>query len=526
VHLAYSYALILAGAVALFRSALRYPRHYRGQGVLIMMAVAAPWIANILYAVDLVPDDNFDPTPFAFAVTGGLLALALSRYRLLHLFLGLRSRARSAIIETMRDGVVVLDRDGQVIDFNPAASMLLGTSSAELFEARMKEVLRMAGIGPLGNSADIQSEVRLGEEAEQRIFDVVASPLGGQQTDDAGRLVVLRDITKRKRAEEAALEIERRYKALVDNAHDLIVTLDRSGHFTSANAAAQQVVGYSGDELLTFNIKDLISDDSPEQLDGNVNLPLLDNAGARQELKLKSKHGKEIVLEASVRGAYKHGQLYGYECIARDVTETRQWEDALRFQALHDSVTNLPNRMHFRERLAYLVGSSHPASDRFAVYVLDLDRFKEINDILGHQSGDALLEVVAARLERSLRAADTVARLGGDEFALVVGVADIEEAQRVAQRVLEVFRSPFKVDQHELVLSASVGVALFPIHGRSVDSLLRFADIAMYAAKQAGGARYAIYELDENRYSPDRLTLQSDLHAAFSKGELTLHYQP
>ncbi len=206
---------------------------------------------------------------------------------------------------------------------------------------------------------------------------------------------------------------------------------------------------------------------------------------------LRAKDGREILLEASVRGVYSGEELSGYECIARDVTESRQWEEALRFQALHDSVTNLPNRMHFRERVAELVGSSRLASESFAVYVLDLDQFKDINDNLGHQSGDVLLEVVARRLASAIREADTLARLGGDEFALVVAVDDIEDARRVALRILEVFKSPFKLDGRELALSASLGIAVFPTHGSSVDSLLRFADIAMYAAKQAGGARYA-----------------------------------
>ena len=214
----------------------------------------------------------------------------------------------------------------------------------------------------------------------------------------------------------------------------------------------------------------------------------------------------------------------GYECIARDVTESRQWEEALKFQALHDQVTSLPNRMHLRERLAELISRPNPGP--FAVYVLDLDQFKEINDILGHQSGDELLEVVGSRLTRVIRGADVLARLGGDEFALVAAVDDVEEARRVALRILEVFKSPFKVGGRELALSTSVGIALFPAHGSSVDSLLRFADIAMYAAKRAGGARFALYELDGDRHSPDRLTLQADLHAALERGELTLQYQP
>ncbi len=526
VHLAYSYSLILVGAVVLVRSALRYPRHYRVQAVLIIIAVAVPWIANLLYATGFAPDRDFDPTPFAFAVTGGMLALALSRFRLLDLSFGLMSRARSAIIETMLDGVIVLDPEGGVIDSNPAARLILGASTPQLLGERMEQVLRDCGdcekCGDSTSAAEVHCEVCLGEGEGERFLDMLASPLGagGERT---GRLIVLRDITERRRAEHAVLESERRYRILVDNAHDLILTLDKNGRFTSVNTAVERATGYSKGELLERSVSDLLGSEASSAF---RDLPFLLESSDRQEVRLTSKDGREIMLEASVRGVFGGGELSGYECIARDVTENRQWEEALRFQALHDSVTNLPNRMHFRERVAELIDSPGSELKPFALCVLDLDQFKNINDNLGHQSGDVLLELVASRLGRTIRGVDVLSRLGGDEFAIVLAVHDPEDARRVALRVLEVFKSSFKVEGRELVLSASMGIALFPIHGSTVDSLLRFADIAMYTAKHAGGARYAVYELEDDHHSAERLTLQADLHAAFEHGELTLYYQP
>jgi diguanylate cyclase (GGDEF)-like protein/PAS domain S-box-containing protein len=524
VCLTYSYALILAGAVILVRSALRCPRHYRGQAILMMIAVAVPWIANLLYAVGLAPGNNFDPTPFAFAVTGGILALALFRYRLLDLFLGLGSRARSALVETMRDGVIVLDPEGRIIDFNPASSLILGNATPEVLKEHMEEVLRKAGVGAKGSeSLEVHCEIRVGEGEGARILDLLASPLGEAGLEKPGRLVVLRDITERRQVEQAALEIERRYRTLVESAHDLILTLDKDGRFMSVNGAVERLTGYSKSELLERGVSDLVGESN---LAGSRELPFLGGQGDRQEVCLRSKDDRELTLEASVRGVYSDGVLSGYECIARDVTEARQWEEALRFQALHDGITNLPNRMHFHERVAELVSSPQPGFESFALCILDLDQFKEINDNLGHLAGDTLLELVARRLGRTIRGVDIIARLGGDEFALVLAVDDIEDARRVAHRVLEIFKNPFDVDGCEIALSASMGVALFPTHGSTVDTLLRFADIAMYAAKHAGGARHAVYELDSDHHSPDRLTLQTDLHAAFDKGELIFYYQP
>ena len=523
VHLVYSYTLVLTGAVVLVHSAIRHPRRYRGQAMLIMIAVAVPWISNLLYAVGLTPGENFDPTPFAFAVTGGLLAFALFRYRLLDLFLGLSSRARSALVETMRDGVIVLDPEGRVIDFNPAASLILGNAAPEVFKERMEEVLREAGVGASGaESPEFHCEVRLGEGEGERTLDLLASPLGEAGPERSARLVVLRDITERRQMVQAALKSERRYRTLVESAHDLILTLDKDGRFTDVNAAVERATGYSKRELLERSVSDLIGESNV----AGARAPFfLDGDGDRQEVRLRSKDGREITLEASVRSVYSDGELSGHECIARDVTEARDWEEALKFQALHDSITNLPNRMHFQERVAELVGSPQPGFESFALCVLDLAQFKDINDNLGHQAGDVLLELVARRLERTIRGVDIIARLGGDEFALVLAVDDIEDARRVAHRVLEVFKNPFDVSGCKIALTASMGVALFPTHGSTVDSLLRFADIAMYTAKRAGGARHAIYELDGDHHSLDRLTLQTDLHAAFDKGQLTLHYQ-
>ena len=525
VHLIYSYALILAGAVILVRAVIRYPKDYRTQAVPIVIAVAAPLIANVLYAAG-IPGRDLDLTPFAFAVTGAALALAMSRYRLLDLFLGLRLRARIAILETMPDGVIVLDQQDRIVDFNPAASALFADSSLELLGAGIDEVMKQCALTSEQEGLENGNrEIHLGEDSTGRSFDMLTSPLGGTGRKGEGRLVVFREITQRRRAERAALESERQYRALVDNAHDLIFTLDEVGRFVRVNAAVERVTGYGEGELLAWTLSDIAGKGGLLDLTVGQS-PLLDSAGERHEVRLTTKSGGRLVLEANVRGVFLDGTLSGYECIARDVTESREWEEALRFQALHDSVTGLSNRMRLRERIEELLIPRQGTMDPFALYILDLDEFKNINDNLGHQCGDTVLEVVAARLEKLARSADILARLGGDEFALVVPLKDAGDASRIAHRILEVFKNPFKVDGRELSLSASIGVALFPEHGSTVDTLLRFADIAMYAAKRAGGARHAIYELDGDHHSPDRFALRADLHEAFEHGHLTLYYQP
>ncbi|MBN1632344.1 MAG: EAL domain-containing protein [Thermoleophilia bacterium] len=524
IHSAYSYALVVIGAAVLVRAVIRLPRVYRAQAHLMVLGAVVPLVANLVYLSGAIPADWIDITPFGFVLSGVLLALAMSRFRLFDLSLGLRTRARSALIEAMSDGVVVLDEEDRVVDVNPAAVSILRSRFTPLLGAYLGEFLRdHAGTPePDGDRGPAHGEFVTDREDGARVFDFVASPVGGAHRSRSGHLVVLRDITERRRAEEAVLESERRYHDLVNNARDIILTVDLRGRLMSVNPAVEVVTGYAQDEVLGLSLAEVAGIEFP----GTAFHPLLDGERERREVVVRHKDGRNVALEASIRAVRRDGRVVGFECIARDMTENRAWEDALRFQALHDSVTSLPNRMRLRERLQELISSSQDPSPHFALFVLDLDRFKEVNDSMGHHCGDMLLELVAARMRRSLRSADLLARLGGDEFALVVPVADADDACRVALRILRVFKASFDVEGQRIGLSGSVGIALYPDHGLTVESLLRFGDIAMYTAKKAGGGRYALYESEGDLHTPGHLELQSDLRSAFERGEFTLYYQP
>jgi diguanylate cyclase (GGDEF)-like protein/PAS domain S-box-containing protein len=530
IHMVYSYTVMAAGTVVLASFVVRQPPAYRIQTNLIMLASFVPWILNMAYVLGFRSVGSLDLTPFGFAFTGAIFAVAMSRFRLLDLFVGLEARGRSLIIETMPDGYVVLDADDHVMDHNPAALELLRARSAEELEARMLEILAhcpcpLPETSPAQASPDEEVELAFdGDEAGcKRTFDVLASPLHAADGGTAARLVLVRDVTERKNVERAARDSERRYKALVDNAHDLIFTVDTSGVLTSVNPAVEAVTGYSMDDLIR----------AEASLPGGIasmvkvkELPELDPGARRQEIRITSKDGRDIVLEASVHEVVVDGRSAGQQYIARDVTESRQWEEALKFQALHDSITNLPNRFCFRERAAEALGGSATKNRMYALCALDLDNFKDVNDDLGHDLGDRVLEVAARRLSHALRTGDLLARMGGDEFAMLLQVDDVEDARRAAHRILNSLTGPCQVEGRVLSLSTSIGVALFPQHGTTVDMLLRVADIAMYRAKQAGGARYALHEVGGDPDSPERLSLQAELMAAFARGELTVYYQP
>lgn len=213
--------------------------------------------------------------------------------------------------------------------------------------------------------------------------------------------------------------------------------------------------------------------------------------------------------------------------LARDITERKRDRERLNYLAYYDPLTGLPNRQLFNGRLAQALTLAGRRHEQVTVVVLDIDRFKEINDTLGHQVGDCLLQEAALRLKECLRESDTIARIGGDEFFMALpNTKDARAAELAAQKMLRVFTEPFVVDLHELYISASLGMSVYPADGVSVDALVKNADTAMYRAKAGGRNTYAIYSQEMGATVSERRTLENKLRKAIDRGELSVHYQP
>lgn len=208
-----------------------------------------------------------------------------------------------------------------------------------------------------------------------------------------------------------------------------------------------------------------------------------------------------------------------------DITERKLQEEAMQHQALHDALTGLPNRNLFRDRLEVAMRVTDRESKPFSILMMDLDRFKEINDTLGHHIGDEVLQEVALRLEKVLRASDTVSRFGGDEFVMLLPGTSVDQAVRVITKIRSAFEVGFVVEGHALNIEASIGVTAYPEHGNDAHTLIKRADVAMYSAKN-NGTGYAVYDVKTDSHSPNRLSLIGELRRGIERGELLLHYQP
>ena len=221
------------------------------------------------------------------------------------------------------------------------------------------------------------------------------------------------------------------------------------------------------------------------------------------------------------------GRFAGYRGTGADVTSEVAAEARARHLALHDPLSGLPNRILLRDRLQQAIAIATRRGELAALLCLDLDRFKEVNETLGHAAGDQLITAVAARLQGAVRESDTVARIGGDEFAIVqIGVPDSDQLAAICQRLLQQVASPVELGGHQFLVSASIGVALIPLHGTRAEELLRNADIALYRAKEEGRSTFCLYQPEMGEALQGRKALEAELRHALAAGELELHYQP
>jgi len=318
-----------------------------------------------------------------------------------------------------------------------------------------------------------------------------------------------------------------RLASILEATTDFVAVVDRRGRYAYINHAARRMLGIGPDQPVK---KISVFDARPEWVRAKLledGIPTSNREGAWSgETALIAADGSEVpVSEVLLTRKTATGRVGGYSMIARDITERKQWEAAVEHQALHDALTGLPNRVLLDDRLQQAILAAERAERPLAFLVMDLDRFKETNDTLGHHIGDLLLQHVSQRLAGTLRGSDTVARLGGDEFAVVLPGADAIDAALTAVKLRGALEEPFQVDGYSIEARSSIGIAVYPEHGRDAQTLLQHADVAMYVAKR-GQSGYSVYAANLDDNSPSRLALVGELRRAIDLDQLMLYYQP
>lgn len=367
-------------------------------------------------------------------------------------------------------------------------------------------------------------------DGEKRYVHIVGEPLLDGEGNILKLLGTVHDVTEQKRAEERNDQLAKLLDLNVNEIYLIDATTDR---FTYANQAALEALGYTIEEIVAMTPSEILADPGLDAKD--ILEPLKERS--KQELRFETLHkrkdGSTYPVEVSLQRIQYEGRTH-YLALVMDISrqkaaekEVYQQHVELQYQSQHDPLSGLPNRILFLDRLLHAMQKAKRHNETVAIYYIDIDYFKEINDSFGHSVGDMLLQLIAQRLTKLLRAEDTLSRQGGDEFGLLVeSIEHPSHAGEVAEKIMDAFKKPFDLNGQMLYTTCSIGISLYPLNGTDVDTLLKNADAAMYRAKHEGRNTYQFYTTDMTDRAFERVMLENSMRTALEHDEFVVFYQP
>jgi len=439
----------------------------------------------------------------------------------------------SIISHTPSVAIEIFDRDGSVTLWNPAAEEIYGYLATEVLGKRIQDVL-LEGDEVALFEAEVRRICDAGEAMEPYEWSVrrkdgtmrhvvstmFALPVGGAMSVCCMDV----DVTARRIAEEALKEREERYRLLFERNLAGVYRVDLEGRLFDCNDACARIFGfYSREQLMRHERIEFLG--SSERRTSLLQQLVRDGSLANLEIELDRVDGTRVWALQNL--TLSHGTRDLIDGTLIDISDRKLTEERMTFQAFHDALTTLPNRLLFHDRLSRALSHARRHTQLLSVMFLDLDRFKLINDTLGHAVGDQLLQMVAARLRGVLREEDTVSRVGGDEFTILLPELDVvDDALRVAHKVLAAITEPLHIDGMEHLITASIGVSFFPNDGDDGEVLVRAADAAMYRAKELGRNNVQLCTASLTQRAIERLSLEYGLRRAVERSEFFIDYQP
>jgi len=471
--------------------------------------------------------------------TANILGEAMARGRTEVALRKSEHRLRQLIASAL-DAVVTIDRNSIVVEWNPQAEATFGIAARDIIGRQLPSTILGERDRRIAHRLLARAANRSHNAIARRRTESIATRANGERFpveitiepvgsgDDQLLTAFIRDISERKRAHDELEQRELRFRTIFEKSWSGVALLDADLKFRFAGSSTPNIVGYTEEELIGRELLEYVHPRERAAMHRLfATLMSTPSKEGHGELRFLHKNGTWIWLEGFAQNMLHESSVGAIILNYRDVSQRRMTEKQLEYRAHYDALTDLPNRVLFRDRVTTGLAQARRNKRGLAIMYLDLDHFKLVNDGLGHSFGDALLAAVARRLQSCLRASDTISRIGGDEFSILISdVSETESIAGVARKLLDAFEHPFRIEKHDLFVTPSIGISLHPSDGDDFETLVKCADAAMYRAKELGRNQAQLFTPSMNERYVRRLALEQSLHHAIERDELELHFQP